>query len=375
MVGGDDTRGPGPTGRPYWPELDGVRAIAAGVVLFHHFDLFPFEHGGFLGVDLFLGLSGFLITGILLAEIERSGSVRLGAFYRRRAFRLLPALFVLLGVALLAAWLVPSVDPDGLIPQSAAAAALYISNWVVAFEWFSIYPLQHTWSLAIEEQFYLFWPLVLIGVVRLGGRTGRPSGTLLVLLALFLVAWAWRASMHDAPSARVYNGLDTRGTTLIAGAALAAALANPSARRALARLRGTVLVAGVASAAYLLVAFVVLTWSSHYGTRWALVTDVAVVCVIGACVLLSGHPLLRPLRLPPVLWAGRRSYGIYLWHWFILTSVGSGVLPLDGRPQLLAQIGLTLLAAELSYRFVERPLLDAERHWFPRRDAARDAAT
>ncbi len=331
--------GHGPTGRPYWLELDGLRAVAAGVVLFHHFDLFPFEHGGFLGVDLFLGLSGFLITGILLGEIERSGSIRLGAFYRRRAFRLLPALFLLLSVALLTGWLFPSVDPDGLIPQSAAAAALYISNWVVAFGWFSIYPLQHTWSLAIEEQFYLFWPLVLLGVVRLGRRTGRASGT-----------------------------------TLVAGAVLAAALAHPGVRRALERRRGTVLVAGIAAAAYLLVAFVLLTWSLDYGTRWALITDVAVVCVVGACVLLSGHPLLRPLRVPPVLWAGRRSYGIYLWHWFILTSVGRGVLPLDGRPQLLAQIALTLLAAEVSYRFVERPLLDAERRWFPVRHRVLDAA-
>jgi peptidoglycan/LPS O-acetylase OafA/YrhL len=367
--------GPDPTGRPYWPELDGLRAVAAGVVLFHHFDLFPFEHGGFLGVDLFLGLSGFLITGILLAELERSGSVRLGAFYRRRAFRLLPALFLLLVTALLAGFLFPSVDPDGLIPQSAAAAALYISNWVVAFEWFSIYPLQHTWSLAIEEQFYLFWPLVLIGVSRLGRQIGRPSGTLLVLLALFLLSWAWRASMHDASSARVYNGLDTRGTTLVAGAVLAAVLANPRVRSALELRKGTVLVAGIAAAAYLLAAFVLLTWSLGYGTRWAFVTDAAVVSVVGTCVLLTGHPLLRPLRVPPVLWAGRRSYGIYLWHWFILTSVGRGVLPLDGHPQLFAQIALTLLAAEVSYRFVERPLLDAERRWFPRRDLVRDAPT
>jgi peptidoglycan/LPS O-acetylase OafA/YrhL len=367
--------GPRPVGRPYWPELDGLRAVAAGVVLFHHFDLFPFEHGGFLGVDLFLGLSGFLITGILLGEIARSGSIRLGAFYRRRAFRLLPALFLLLVVALLAGWLVPSVDPDGLMPQSAAAAALYISNWVVAFDWFSIYPLQHTWSLAIEEQFYLLWPFALIGVVRLGGRTGGASGTLVVLLALFLLTWAWRASMHDEPSGRVYNGLDTRGTTLLAGAALAAALANPSIRRALDGRPRAVLAAGTAAAGYLLVGFVLLTWSPDYGTRWALITDVAVVGVVGACVLLSGHPLLRPLRFPLVLWAGRRSYGIYLWHWFILTSVGRGVLPIDGHPQLIAQIALTLVAAEVSYRFVERPLLEAERRWFPQGQRAPEPAT
>jgi peptidoglycan/LPS O-acetylase OafA/YrhL len=356
--------GTGPTGRPYWPELDGLRAIAAGVVLLYHFRLSPFERGGFLGVDLFLGLSGFLITGILLGELGRSGSIQLAAFYRRRAFRLLPALFLLLLVALLSAWLVPEVDPDGLMPQSAAAAALYISNWVVAFGWFSIYPLQHTWSLAIEEQFYLFWPLVLMGVVRLGRRTGRASGTVVVLAALFVLNWVWRASMHDELSRRVYNGLDTRGTTLIAGAVLAAAFAHPTTRQTLDRHRTAVLLAGAAAGAYLLGAFVLVSWSLDYGTRWALLTDLAVVTVVGACVLSSGHPLLGLLRVRPVLWAGRRSYGIYLWHWFILTSVGRDVLPLDGRPQLIAQIALTLVVAELSYRFVERPLLDAERRWF-----------
>jgi peptidoglycan/LPS O-acetylase OafA/YrhL len=350
-------------GQRYLPGLDGLRAIAVLAVIAYHLQL-GWASGGLLGVGVFFTLSGYLITDLLLGEWRSWGGLSLTDFWSRRARRLLPALFVML--AAVTVWVQlsrPAQMPT--LRGNLGAALLYISNWWLIFHHVSYFaqfgppsPLGHLWSLAVEEQFYLVWPLLLLlGLRRSRGlRRRRPMiVTVLVLSAASAAAMALLYHPGQDPT-RVYDGTDTRAFELLLGAALA--LAWPSSR-ARYRSRGTVWLLDLAGLAGL-AGIGVLIWhtsqssSSLYRGGMVLLT-VATGLVIAAVVLPESR-VGRVLGWTPLRWIGVRSYGIYLWHYpvIVLTtpSTQHGFNPWRAFLQVVA----TLAAAALSWRFVEEPI-------------------
>ncbi|MGI8797277.1 MAG: acyltransferase family protein [Acidimicrobiia bacterium] len=290
------------------PALDGLRGLAiAGVLLFHADHL----TGGYLGVDLFFVLSGFLITSLLLAEWAADGGISLAGFWARRARRLLPALAgVLAGVALYAAvW--AEARELGRIRSDALATLGYVANWRAVFTgngYWDVFvapsPLEHTWSLAIEEQFYLLWPLAVLAV--LWARRGSARSVLAVSLLLAVASSAWMMAMYTpgGDPERVYLGTDTRGAAILFGAALAAAYAcwGPPSRKLV---RSALEVAGVAGAGVL-----VWAWFGLDGRGDTLYRGGFLACALAAVVdrgrgLAPSRPGGAGAVLPAAAEAGR----------------------------------------------------------------------
>ncbi len=299
---------------PYRPELDALRGLAVLAVVVHHCDLLP---GGFLGVDLFFVLSGYLITGLLLHEHDRTGGIALGRFYLRRAKRLYPALLLMLGVYLLVA---PRVWPGHPHGTDATWAALYLTDYTQSWVRWSPY-LGHVWSLAVEEKFYLLWPPVLIAAL---GRGVTREGLARGLLWAIVVAVLWR-SWEQA-----YFRFDARLPGLLAGCWLAAEKPD--------------LPAWLGKAGAIVMVYVIAVSYGFGPWRLDLAVPVAEIASIG----LVGCAL--PIRWPWLVWLGRLSYGVYLWH-FPLSEAVSGMNPLA---QLTLVLPLSLLAAWVSYWTVER---------------------
>jgi len=345
----------------YLPGLDGLRALAVTAVLLYHAGM-SWIPGGFLGVEVFFVISGYLITCILLSGHEQTGRVRLREFWFRRARRLLPALFLLLLVMLAGAVFLFSEEVAELRTDTVAALG-YITNWYLIFDHGSYFDymgrpplLQHLWSLAIEEQFYVVWPLVLWVVL---GRLPR--------FVLFLIAIAGAAAsavlmalLYD-PSvdpSRIYYGTDTRAAGLLIGAALAFVWA-PWRLPGWLRGKRAILLEGAGLLAILGVAFLHLELNQYdpvlFQGGLALVA-IGTAMVIAA-VVRPESLLARLLGMPPLRWLGTRSYSVYLWHWpvFMLTRPHLDV-SIDGAELLAMRLGITALLAEVSYRLVERPI-------------------
>jgi peptidoglycan/LPS O-acetylase OafA/YrhL len=341
----------------YVPALDGLRALSVLAVIAYHADL-PGATGGFLGVEVFFVISGYLITTLLLQEHLRSGRISLPSFWLRRARRLLPALFAVLLAALV---LSLTLAPDALAQTrtDGAAALFYVSNWWQVIHHRSYFMdvdrpplLLHLWSLAVEEQFYLVWPLAVALFGRRAQRWVLPSALLGGVLSAL-----WLALRFD-PSAdptRIYIGTDTRASGLLLGAALAAALSQSRTRRSRAGAFAWEIsaVAGLASLLWLAAR---VSSADPFLYRGGLV-----LVDLASCALIAGlvAPTIgaRLLGVEPLAWVGRRSYGLYLWHWPIF-AVTRAELDLDLSPArlLLLRLLLTFVAAEFSYRFVEMPI-------------------
>jgi peptidoglycan/LPS O-acetylase OafA/YrhL len=365
----------------YQPGLDGVRALAVLAVLLYHAQL-SWLRGGFLGVDVFFVLSGYLITRLLLAEWRRWGSVDLRAFWLRRARRLLPALFlVLLAVAGYAA-LLASDGQLAAIRGDALATVGYVANWRFVFaqqSYFAQYdepsPLRHMWSLGIEEQFYLVFPLILVGLLTL--RLRRPM--LATVLGLGAVGSAVLAATLYQPGtdpSRVYYGTDTRLQALLVGAA-AAVLVRAAPARA-----GTYLsVAGRAvplpgrrslglfGLAGLAAAFVLArdTAGWLYRGGFLLIALLAVAVVIAAGT--DGTTTARLLSVQPLRRVGLISYGLYLWHWPVYVVLNPARLGFGGAGLVLLRLAVTFALATASFLLVERPVRAGAlgRRWSPAR--------
>jgi peptidoglycan/LPS O-acetylase OafA/YrhL len=354
------------------PALDGIRAIAVVAVLLYH-GLVTWSRGGFLGVDVFFVLSGYLITSILLNEWRRWDSIDLVRFYMHRARRLLPALVLV--VLAVAGWAALEAKPDrlGTIRADGLSALLYVANWrfVIAQQsYFDQYgdpsPFRHTWSLAIEEQYYLMFPLILIGLLKLAStrRWLLPAG----LAAMTVASIAAMATLYDsaADPSRVYYGTDTRMHELLIGSLLAVAMASTGAWRAwatrLAPYLGAVGLAGVLASCY---AFTDQDAVLYLG-------GFAGVCVVSA-LLIAGvelaprSPVGRLLSLPPVAWVGAISYGLYLWHWPVYIALSPDRTGLDGTQLLLVRLASTLVVATASYYLVERPVRNGSLRKLPAR--------
>ncbi len=364
-----DAPAPARPAPPVWrhlPGLDGVRAIAVVAVLLFHADP-SWLPGGFLGVDVFFTLSGFLITSLLLAELDVSGRLRFGRFYLRRARRLLPALFaVLVATAILAATV--AQDAADRVREDAVAAFFYVTNWWYVLHgtnyWdFTGRPplLQHLWSLAVEEQFYLVWPVLLLALWKIGRVRGVLVGAVLGALGSTALM-AWYSVQNDIPAAadasRVYFGTDTHAMTLLVGAAVAAVWSPGRLNSSLTdRGRTVTALLGVLGLAGLVAIFLEVDETTSWLFRggFLVLAVAAALVVVGAAVV--GTWFSVPLGRQPLRWIGERSYGIYLWHWPIFMVLRPGVdVDADGWTVQVARFALTLAAAELSYRFVEMPV-------------------
>ncbi|MEI9951261.1 MAG: acyltransferase [Pseudomonadota bacterium] len=343
----------------YLPALDGLRALSVSAVLAFHAGV-PHFGGGFLGVEVFFVVSGYLITSLLLEEQRTSGRIPLARFWLRRARRLLPALFALLLATLV---LSLTVAPDSLAGTrtDSLAALLYVSNWWQVIHHHSYFMdvdrpplLLHLWSLAIEEQFYVLWPLAL----ALFGR--RPERWVLrVALLAGAASASWMAWLYD-PSVdptRVYVGSDTRLSGLLLGAALAV-IVPPFAASELLSARARVVRQVLGAVGLGALAWLIFRSSSHdpflYRGGLVLVDLASAALMVG---LLAPNALSRLFSAGPCAWLGRRSYGLYLWHWpiFALTRPEFD-LALSGAPLLGLRLALTFAVTELCYRLLELPI-------------------
>ncbi len=359
MVAATEAKTSGKLG--YRPSLDALRAISVLAVIFYHAG-FTWMPGGFLGVEVFFVVSGFLITTLLVEERHHNGTISLRGFWFRRARRLLPALYLLLIV-------VPAVvmifyrDAASRLLGDVVAALLYVSNWWQIllnesyFEAAGRPPvLRHLWSLAVEEQFYILFPIAFAWLLNRWGRVRTRN----VLLAGAFGSALWMAVLYtpyEDPS-RVYYGTDTRLSGLLLGAVAALVWSPWRTQGTPARSAGPTLDAfGIAALVAMGWFFLNVNEFDPFIYRGGfLLLDLVCVVLIAALV----HPasrLSRAMGLAPLVWIGVRSYSIYLWHWpiFVMTRPELDV-PLTGWPLFALRGALTLVAAEISFRFVETPI-------------------
>jgi len=349
---------------PYMPGIDALRAIAVLAVFFYHVGA-GWMPGGFLGVDVFFVISGYLITALLLSEFRRRGHLSVIAFWLRRARRLLPAVAVMIAVTLLVAAIVVPEDIDRL-RGDALASLFYVNNWHLILTHQSYFQqfgrpslFRHLWSLSVEEQFYLLWPLLFAAGMTLLGRRrlllGVVAGALLSTLLMILL-------FDSANTNRVFYGTDTRAVGLLLGVALALVWHPNELRAAAGRRAGLILDAvGLFALAMIVNDFVnVYDFQSslyHGGFLLLALWSTLLVAVLAHPAAHLGRVLgFRVLGERPLLWLGVRSYSFYLWHWPVLALTRPGLdVPLHGPLLVSLQLAAILVLADLSYRYVEQP--------------------
>jgi len=359
----------------HMPGLDGVRAIAVlGVLIFHADN--TWLAGGFLGVDVFFTLSGYLITSLLLAELRASGGINFTRFYIRRARRLLPALLATLLVTAALAMLFAQ-DAAERVREDAVAAFFYVTNWWYIFRGTSYFDetgrpplLQHLWSLAVEEQFYFVWPVLMYGLWRLwkvrGVRWGAIGGALVSTVVMAAISIA-RDIPQATDTSRVYFGSDTHAMTLLVGAALATLWVPGQVSRVLTdRGRQVMSSAGVVGLILLLGILVYVGPDSVFLFRGGFLVLGVVCAIVIAAAAINGTWFATAMGRQPLKYIGERSYGLYLWHWPIFMVLRPGIdVDATGWQVQAARFALTFVVAEASYRYLEMPIRNGaiERIW------------
>ncbi len=351
---GSEAPATGPSVAHFRPDLEGLRGLAILLVVIFH--AAPgLLGGGFIGVDVFFVISGFLITGLLARELDRTGRIALGNFYARRVRRLLPAAILAIGATLLlSAWILPPLEAPR-VAGDGIAAALSVSNLrfaLAAGDYFSTVgspsPFLHYWSLSVEEQFYLVWPATLI-IAFLVGRSLRAVGVMVAVVGIASLVLA--IVLTDSAPNWAFFSLPTRAWQLALGGLLAIA--------ALERRQGTALSTVLALGGWLGLGAVLLGGyaideSIAYPGLWALIPTLGAVGIIAGGDRVAGPGLL--LRLAPVRFLGRISYSLYLWHWPLLVlpavALGGQLSPLA----TLALVGLAIIVASASTFLVEEPI-------------------
>jgi peptidoglycan/LPS O-acetylase OafA/YrhL/lysophospholipase L1-like esterase len=347
----------------YRPALDGIRAVAVLAVIAYHLG-YRWIPGGFIGVDVFFVLSGYLITSLLLAEHARRGRIDLRAFWFRRARRLLPALLVM--VAVVAVWIYLTASPYEMETRRADLlwTVFYASNWhFIASgqdyfaQFMSASPVRHTWSLAIEEQFYLAWPLLVAGALWVGRR--RPGAVAVLSIVGIVLSVAAMALLYTpGDPSRAYYGTDARIHQLLVGSLLAVFIRRSSALRIGTRVTGAVAVAAVI---LLLAAFgLVHDTGAAYYRGASLAVALVTAALVWAIEMDPRGLVARLLSLRPVAWVGQISYGLYLWHWPVILAVmtiGGPLAELHGSTGLnLVRLAITFALTVVSFYLLEQPI-------------------
>ena len=339
-------------------DIEGLRAVAVGTVLIYHVGI-PFLPGGFVGVDIFFVISGFLITSLLLRETVKTGTISIADFYARRARRLLPAASVVLIVTALLGWaLLPG--PDRLnLGADVIAATFYVINWALALrsvdylaEDAAPSALQHYWSLSVEEQFYVVWPLIIIVGLMVARRTRmRPKPLLFGVLAVIAAASLVYSVLHtESDPATAYFYTTTRVWELAIGALLAFLVLRLTRLPRLA----AELLAGAGLLLVLWSAFF-LTSKTPWPSAWALAPTIGAALIIAAGCATQATATARLLSLKPMVWIGGISYAIYLWHWPLIT-IAKTAWP-EVRIRHLVLIGIvSVVLAWLTKHLVEDPV-------------------
>ena len=362
---------------PHLPALDGLRGAAVAAVVAFHLGI---TTGGYLGVDLFFTLSGFLITSLLVAEWRARGRIDLTTFWVRRARRLVPAMLLVLAAVALATRRWASNTTFDRVRHDSWATLAYVANWRSVLAGTDYWdqsarpsPLEHTWSLAIEEQFYVVWPLLAVAVLtwwhrrRARATAGPPSPeqaragldrllALTVVLAVASAAAALLAYRGPDDANRVYFGTDTRAAAILLGAGLALATARFGT---IATRRGRIALEALAVAA-----LVPLGWAWLYlpGTDERLYRGGLLLCGVAGVIVLAAAshprpgPIARVLAIPPLRWLGLISYGLYLWHWPVIIFFTPGRTGWYDGGLVLARLAISLALAVASYWLLEKPI-------------------
>jgi peptidoglycan/LPS O-acetylase OafA/YrhL len=350
----------------YQPSLDGMRALAVLAIIAFHLN-YVWARGAFLGVDLFFVLSGFLITTLLVIEWHRTGRIALAAFWGRRARRLLPALMLVL--VLVAIFTRLEIEPwnRAAIRGDGIASLFYVGNWRFIAEkqgYFSLFsapsPLRHMWSLAIEEQFYLVWPLVVFATMRLARGSLRVLA--LVCGAGIAASVAAMAALYGpGEPLRAYYGTDARAHTILLGALLAVLLVSWTPG-AVARRR-------LATAGAVALGAIFWVWHVASGTSERYYRGGSVLYAVLACIAIAGALqaglVQRALSWGPLVWIGRISYGLYLFHWPIIVWLVPTRVHVHGVALNALRVALTFLVATVSYYVVELPIRERRRPAIP----------
>jgi peptidoglycan/LPS O-acetylase OafA/YrhL len=356
----------------YQPGLDGLRAISVIAVIFYHAG-FSWMHGGFLGVEVFFVVSGFLITSLLIEERERTGGVALRQFWLRRARRLLPALFAVL--IAIGAWIAVfgTAQQQSDMHRDFLPGLFYFANWgqiLGGTQYFGNFsPLRHLWSLAVEEQWYLFWPPIFLLLTRGNKRLADVGRAVLIAAFVVMLITFFLASPTELTSDRMnflYLSTLTRSSGLLLGAGAAflwrpwrmrAAASSPAGRK--------LSIAGLAATALLVCFFATSHLTDRALYRWQLALVSLLSLVVVAVVV---HPAASTARAffgqPALVAIGKRSYGIYLWSWPISVICGAYV---GSWTRFIAAMSLTIVVSEFSYKYIETPIRKGGlRKWFAR---------
>lgn len=337
------------------PEIDGLRGAAILAVMAFHARV-PFLKGGYVGVDVFFVLSGFLVTVLLVQDSNMSVLAALRSFYIRRAFRLLPALMLLVAVYCLISWFILTPELAEINYIDSVITLLFLTNWARAY---SVHPpdfLAHTWSLSLEGQFYLIWPWALLFVLRC---VRAPAFIASIPLGLALISWGLRSHLfgNGVYPGRLYNGLDTRLDGLMMGACVGLLVSTGLLHTMSSKLLIRCLFYGAPASAVSLFGFCFLSdWRDPWMYHWGFQLVSILTSVILLDLLLSPAGIVR--RLLGMWWlrrVGEISYGLYLWHFVIYRSMTA----LGFHDVITASVGtlLTFLVASLSWSLVEKSLL------------------
>lgn len=350
----------------YIASLDGLRALAVIAVIAYHLDL-KFALGGLLGVTVFFVLSGYLITGLLMAELEETGTVNLPQFWLRRVRRLFPAI-VLVVVVVTALCVIFNHPLLTKLRPDVMPSLFWFQNWWYVFRGLSYFeslgdpsPLTHFWSLAIEEQFYLVWPILLLLVSKLGAnKTVIRRGCIVLAVVSAALMWVLYSPLEDPT--RVYYGTDTRACSLLIGAWLSLfwpgqALTEHGTRNVPSRIINFLDVIGVLALAGIIGMMAFIDGFSGFMYHGGIIICSVLTAVLIAVLVHPRSRLAKFASLKPFVWVGQRSYGIYLWHYPIILLLK----PLNGPGPyawwfVLAVFVITFTVSALSYTFVENPI-------------------
>lgn len=345
----------------YQPALDGVRALAVLAVLLFHAEVAGFD-GGYLGVSVFFTLSGFLITSLLAAETESAGRVALGSFYARRARRLLPASVLLVVLVVVAAAVTDWFDAVSDLRAHVVGSLLQVANWVFLAQDGSYQellqqaagaasPLEHYWSLAIEEQFYWLWPIAFVGLWKLGKSHRGRLWLLGIVTGFFVLAAPVISSVWGSDAA--YWASPARAAEILVGAFVAVALIG---RRLDPRLWL------LAPASLMVLAVCIFAFPTAGGPAYA--GWLPAIGAVSAFLLLGlqvESPVRRACSIAPLVWLGKISYGVYLFHWPIFVVMNEERMGFDGVGLLALRFGVTLAVAQVSFMIYEQPIRKANR--------------